>query len=377
MGGGGGNTTYASNERRPGRTPAGPRVSRLRPDACRLFGPERTQRPAAARACSPGTTGSGGCCPGGRSRARHPTRTGSGSARSCCSRRRRPPSPPTLPGSWPCGRASRRWPPPISTRCSTPGRASATTPGRATCTRAPAPSPLQAAGSRRARRSCAGCPASAPIPPRRLPPSPSAGRRCRSMATWCVSSPGCMPWRSRCRRRGPRSRRGRGASRVSARAGDFAQALMDLGATVCTPRQPRCPVCPWREHCAGFATGQPETYPRKAAKKDRPVRHAAAFWIERADGAVLLRRRPAAGLLGGMMEVPSTDWRERPWSAGRSESERAGVRALGSACRRRRPHLHPLPPAGRGARRAFDVPARRRRGSGFVPTGSATTPCRR
>ncbi len=99
------------------------------------------------------------------------------------------------------------------------------------------------------------------------------------------------------------------------RAGDFAQALMDLGATVCTPRQPRCPVCPWRERCAGFATGQPEAYPRKAAKKDRPVRHAAAFWIERGDGAVLLRRRPPTGLLGGMMEVPSTDWRDRPWSA--------------------------------------------------------------
>lgn len=106
------------------------------------------------------------------------------------------------------------------------------------------------------------------------------------------------------------------------RAGDFAQALMDLGATVCTPRQPRCPVCPWRERCAGFATGQPETYPRKAAKKDRPIRHAAAFWIERADGAVLLRRRPATGLLGGMMEVPSTDWRERPWS---TEEAKAGA----------------------------------------------------
>jgi A/G-specific adenine glycosylase len=105
------------------------------------------------------------------------------------------------------------------------------------------------------------------------------------------------------------------------RAGDFAQALMDLGATVCTPRQPRCPVCPWRDRCAGFATGRAETYPRKAAKKDRPVRHAAAFWIERADGAVLLRRRPATGLLGGMMEVPSTDWRTRPWSADEAKAK--------------------------------------------------------
>lgn len=100
----------------------------------------------------------------------------------------------------------------------------------------------------------------------------------------------------------------------AARAGDVAQALMDLGATVCTPRQPRCPTCPWRGDCAGFTSGAPEAYPRKAAKKDRPVRHGTAFWIERADGTVLLRRRPAEGLLGGMMEVPSTEWRARPWS---------------------------------------------------------------
>jgi len=100
----------------------------------------------------------------------------------------------------------------------------------------------------------------------------------------------------------------------AARAGDFAQALMDLGATVCTPRLPRCPACPWREACAAFAGGQPETYPRKAAKKDRPVRHGAAFWVTRGDGAVLLRRRPAKGLLGGMMEIPSTEWRAQAWS---------------------------------------------------------------
>ena len=92
------------------------------------------------------------------------------------------------------------------------------------------------------------------------------------------------------------------------RAGDFAQAMMDLGATICTPRQPNCLICPWTEHCAGRISGLAPTLPRKAPKKAVPTRRGVAFWIERADGAVLLRRRPEKGLLGGMMEVPSTQW---------------------------------------------------------------------
>jgi A/G-specific adenine glycosylase len=99
-----------------------------------------------------------------------------------------------------------------------------------------------------------------------------------------------------------------------ARAGDFAQALMDLGATICTPRRPRCVLCPWRESCAGAAAGIADTLPVPAAKPERPLRHGAAFWLGRADGAVLLRRRPEQGLLGGMIELPSTPWREVPWS---------------------------------------------------------------
>ena len=95
------------------------------------------------------------------------------------------------------------------------------------------------------------------------------------------------------------------------RAGDFAQALMDLGATICTPKSPNCPICPWTEHCAGRKLGSAGTLPRKAAKKAIPTRLGVAFWIERGDGAVLLRRRPEKGLLGGMMEVPSTEWNAR------------------------------------------------------------------
>jgi A/G-specific adenine glycosylase len=97
------------------------------------------------------------------------------------------------------------------------------------------------------------------------------------------------------------------------RAGDFAQGMMDLGATVCTARNPLCERCPLADRCAGLARGIAVTLPRKSPKPIRPTRHGVAFWVVRPDGAVLLRRREAKGLLGGMMEVPSTPWRERPW----------------------------------------------------------------
>lgn len=100
----------------------------------------------------------------------------------------------------------------------------------------------------------------------------------------------------------------------ASRAGDYAQAVMDLGATVCTPRNPACGICPWLIACEGRRQGIAETLPRRAAKPERPRRHGMAFWIVRSDGAVLLRRRPDSGLLGAMMEVPSTPWRDEPWT---------------------------------------------------------------
>jgi A/G-specific adenine glycosylase len=100
------------------------------------------------------------------------------------------------------------------------------------------------------------------------------------------------------------------------RAGDFAQALMDLGATVCTPRRPRCVLCPWRVCCAAAAAGIADAIPARSEKPDRPSRYGVAFWLTRGDGAVLLRRRPEKGLLGGMTEIPSTPWRSRPWALG-------------------------------------------------------------
>ncbi len=92
------------------------------------------------------------------------------------------------------------------------------------------------------------------------------------------------------------------------RYGDFAQGMMDLGATVCLPRRPRCELCPLQDSCAGRAAGLAAGLPRQATKKARPTRRGAAFWLTRRDGTVLLRRRAAKGLLGGMMEVPSSGW---------------------------------------------------------------------
>ena len=93
------------------------------------------------------------------------------------------------------------------------------------------------------------------------------------------------------------------------RPGDFAQALMDLGATICTPRNPACGLCPWRDPCRSRAGGTQESFPRKAPKKAGQTRYGAAFVLTRADGAILLRTRPAKGLLGGMAEVPTSEWR--------------------------------------------------------------------
>jgi len=96
----------------------------------------------------------------------------------------------------------------------------------------------------------------------------------------------------------------------AARAGDFAQALMDLGAAICTPRRPSCLVCPLQRDCAAHAEGLEGVLPAKAAKPERPARVGLAFLALREDACILLRRRPEAGLLGGMLELPSTDWAE-------------------------------------------------------------------
>ena len=92
------------------------------------------------------------------------------------------------------------------------------------------------------------------------------------------------------------------------RTGDFAQAMMDLGATICTPRRPSCLMCPLKGDCTGRALGIEAMLPARIARGERRARCGIAFLVLREDGAVLLRRRPDTGLLGGMLEVPSTEW---------------------------------------------------------------------
>ncbi len=141
-------------------------------------------------------------------------------------------------------------------------------------------------------------------------------------------------------------------------AGDYAQAMMDLGATICTPRRPACGLCPLRPRCRGLAEGIAEQLPYKEEKGERPTRRGAAFVALRRDGAVLLRERPLKGLLGGMLETPID-----AMGGGRAERQGgcgscAGQGGLGRGSGARRAHLHPF------SSRACRLSRRGRRGCG-------------
>ncbi|MBY6056548.1 A/G-specific adenine glycosylase [Leisingera daeponensis] len=96
------------------------------------------------------------------------------------------------------------------------------------------------------------------------------------------------------------------------RPGDYAQAVMDLGATICTPRSPACGICPWRNPCAARAAGTAAELPKKAPKKPKPIRHGIVYLAEAANGTWLLERRPDKGLLGGMLGWPGSEWNGAP-----------------------------------------------------------------
>ncbi|HEY5820120.1 MAG TPA: A/G-specific adenine glycosylase [Mesorhizobium sp.] len=116
-----------------------------------------------------------------------------------------------------------------------------------------------------------------------------------------------------------------------ARPGDFAQAMMDLGSTICTPKRPRCMLCPLSTCCMALATGDPQLYPVRTAKAEKPLRRGAAFVaVRRMDGAVLLSKRPDKGLLGGMSGPPTTNWTAR--QDGETSSEAAPFAAVWQRC---------------------------------------------
>ena len=129
----------------------------------------------------------------------------------------------------------------------------------------------------------------------------------------------------------PELRRLAGAIASASRPGDWAQATMDLGATICRPRQPLCGVCPVAAFCEGRASGAPEQLPRKAAKTERPRRYGVAYVALKGESVALVRR-PAKGLLGGMLALPTSAWRSTPFSLTEAMAEapaRADWRSVG------------------------------------------------
>ena len=102
----------------------------------------------------------------------------------------------------------------------------------------------------------------------------------------------------------------------ASRPGDHAQAMMDLGATICRPRNPLCGDCPLAADCRALASGDPERFPGPKLRRARPHRHGIALWVERGD-ALWLVRRPAKGLLGGMAALPGPEWSDAPFSGPR------------------------------------------------------------
>ncbi|NOX39397.1 MAG: A/G-specific adenine glycosylase [Alphaproteobacteria bacterium] len=113
----------------------------------------------------------------------------------------------------------------------------------------------------------------------------------------------------------PRLRELADALTPNRRAGDYAQGLMDIGATICTPRRPVCALCPLMGECRAYAQDLASELPRRVAKTPKPVRFGVAYVVRRNDGALLLERRPNKGLLGGMLGWPGSDWSAEPTEA--------------------------------------------------------------
>ncbi|MEQ5872352.1 A/G-specific adenine glycosylase [Sagittula sp. NFXS13] len=125
------------------------------------------------------------------------------------------------------------------------------------------------------------------------------------------------------------------------RPGDYAQAVMDLGATICTPKRPACGLCPWRTSCVAWAEGTAAELPKKTPKKKKPIRRGTAYLARRVDGAWLLETRPDKGLLGGMLGWPGTDWLDVTLDAPVEDPPiRAEWKTVGGEARHTFTHFH-------------------------------------
>ncbi len=123
------------------------------------------------------------------------------------------------------------------------------------------------------------------------------------------------------------------------RPGDYAQAVMDLGATICTPKNPACGICPWRTPCKARIAGTAAELPKKTPKKPKPTRHGVVYIARRIDGAMLLERRPDKGLLGGMLGWPGSDWQEEA-APKHSAPIKADWKTLNTEARHTFTHFH-------------------------------------
>lgn len=121
------------------------------------------------------------------------------------------------------------------------------------------------------------------------------------------------------------------------RPGDYAQAVMDLGATICTPKSPACGICPWQDDCEARAQGIAAELPAREAKKPKPIRQGIAYLAQREDGAWLVETRPERGLLGGMLGWPGGEWGEVPQEAPPVDAD---WRELGEEVRHTFTHFH-------------------------------------
>ena len=118
------------------------------------------------------------------------------------------------------------------------------------------------------------------------------------------------------------------------RPGDYAQALMDLGATICTPKSPKCLLCPVQQGCHAYRDGTQELYPKKVAKKAKPTKHGYVYWISDEKGKIMVHKRPEKGLLGGMYGLPTSEWVEN-----KKNIQHLSFTNLGSKDDKKREHI--------------------------------------